>query len=40
MQLPPEAREVFGDDMEGIRDVSDVHGKYNANRPQGQKEDA
>lgn len=40
MQLPPEAREVFGDDMEGIRDVFDVHGKYNANRPQGQKEDA
>ena len=40
MQLPPGAREVFGDDMEGIRDVFDVHGKYNANRPQGQKEDA
>lgn len=40
MQLPPGARAVFGDDMEGIRDVFDVHGKYNANRPQGQKEDA
>ena len=25
---------------ERIRDVFDVHGKYNANRPQGQKEDA